>query len=222
MMNAIIDQQKQIEILKNHFPRCAAIFDQIIDTKKSEQEYKDKYPKKQIRGSSMLVDQSREYIIFDIDGTLADISHRLHHIKEEKEDVRGENGSWKGQIVVQRPDWQAFNNDMVHDTLNRHIAAIYGSMCPPHHSRGSIVVTGRPETHRKQTEKWLRDNLIFPDYLFMRPAGDYRSDVDVKRDIVKNNISDAKVLLVIDDRSKVVEMWRELGYHCLQCQKGDY
>ena len=163
----------------------------------------------------MLVDQAREYIIFDIDGTLANIGHRLHHIRRNSLPFGGEYTNF----VI---DWDAFNDDMVHDTLNRHIAAIYDNMCPPQHSRGSIIVTGRPETHRKQTEKWLSDNLIIPDYLFMRPAGDFRSDVDIKREIVKNNIGDANVLFVIDDRSKVVEMWRDMEYKCLQCQKGEY
>lgn len=164
------------------------------------------------------------YIIFDIDGTLANIKQRLHHIQELKEDVRDENGSWKGTKVVKNPDWDAFNRAMVNDSPNQHIIAIYKSMC--NMQRGgdypAVFVTGRPEDYRAETEEWLRNNGMAPTRLFMRPTKDYRSDVEIKREIHDNYIKGAPVLFVVDDRDAVVAMWRELGYKCLQCQKGDY
>jgi hypothetical protein len=164
------------------------------------------------------------YIIFDIDGTLANIKQRLHYIQEIKEDVRNENGSWKGEKVVKKPDWNAFNRAMVHDEPNLHIIGIYKAMCDM--KRGgdypAVFVTGRPEDYRAETEEWLRNNGMQPTRLFMRPEGDYRSDVEIKREIHEKYIKGAPVFFVVDDRDAVVAMWRELGYKCLQCQKGDY
>lgn len=162
------------------------------------------------------------YIIFDIDGTLANIKHRLHHIKHP-----GSFSSFEEAKKIPEkftPDWNAFNRAMVHDEPNMHIIAIYKAMCGL--KRGgdypAVFVTGRPEGYRAETEQWLQDNGIAPTRLFMRPEKDHRSDVAIKLEIYDNYIKDAPILFVVDDRDAVVAMWRELGYKCLQCQKGDY
>lgn len=149
------------------------------------------------------------YIVFDIDGTLANIKHRLCYLDK---------------TLKNKPDWQSFNDAMINDEINLHIAAIYHKMCNNLHSSNNpaIFVTGRPETHRQQTENWLLKHKLIPNYLFMRPAGDYRTDVEIKQDIVLKYIKEAPILFVVDDRDAVVTMWRQLGYKCLQCQKGDY
>lgn len=145
------------------------------------------------------------YIVFDIDGTLADIKHRLHHIINPEE----------------KKDWEAFNAASEYDALNKHIAAINYRMCG--RSRyGSIIVSGRSENYRSITEKWLLQHNIYCDYIFMRQSGDFRSDAIIKEEIIINNIKDAPILFVVDDRDRVVEVWRKHGYKCLQCQKGDY
>lgn len=146
------------------------------------------------------------YIVFDIDGTLANIKHRLPYIKSEK------------------PDWDSFNESMDKDALNLPVAQIYYKMCDSRHNANhpSIFVTGRPQDYQHKTEQWLLRNKLVPNYLFMRPAGDYRSDVEIKTEIIDKYIKMAPILFVIDDRDKIVEMWRKLGYKCLQCQKGDY
>lgn len=158
---------------------------------------------------NLVVDKKRgKYIIFDIDGTLANVTHRLHHISTEG----------------QKPNWDAFNDAMVEDTIENSIAQIYYRMCACKHmvNYSSIFVTGRPETHRKQTEQWLMSYKLIPDYLFMRPAGDYRPDVEIKEEILDKYIQNADILFVVDDRQGVVDMWRRHGYKVLQCQKGDF
>lgn len=150
-------------------------------------------------------DPQLPYIIFDIDGTMSNLKHRLFRIKE------------------QTPDWDAFNREMVHDELHEHIAAIYYALCRRGmNSHPSIFVTGRPENYRYPTTEWLKKHNIFPNYLFMRPYKDYQPDVEIKREIHDKHIAGAPVLFVLDDRDRVVEMWRSLGYKCLQTQKGDY
>ena len=148
----------------------------------------------------------KPYIIFDLDGTLANIGHRLHHIQNDK------------------PNWDVFNDACPGDAINTHVYELYQQMCnqsnKPNHP--PIIVTARPETHREQTEQWLMKWNLVPRYLFMRPAKDYRPDVEIKKEIVDKYIQKAPVLFVVDDRTKVVNMWRELGYKCFQAQAGDY
>ena len=86
-----------------------------------------------------------------------------------------------------------------------------------------LVVSGREDTCREQTEKWLTDNDIHYDELFMRKAKDNRKDSIIKYELFNDHIRDEyRVLLVLDDRNQVVKMWRELGVKCLQVQDGDF
>lgn len=146
---------------------------------------------------------SNQWIIFDIDGTLADIGHRLHHIKGEKK------------------DWYGFNSRMKDDGLKFDIYMLY-EMCK---SRYKIaIVTGRFEEYREVTTDWLMRNGIYWDELHMRPSEDYRSDDIIKQDILKKHFQDnsRQIRFVVDDRDRVVNMWRHHNITCLQCQKGEY
>lgn len=72
-----------------------------------------------------------------------------------------------------------------------------------------ILVSGRDAVCRAQTEQWLHDNNIKYDYLFMREQNDMRCDTIVKKEIYNTHIKDKfNIAFVIDDRKKVVEMWR--------------
>jgi hypothetical protein len=57
------------------------------------------------------------------------------------------------------------------------------------------------------------------DELRLRKSGDRRSDVIVKREML-HRIDETKVLFVVEDRNRVVEMWRKEGLVCLQCAVG--
>ena len=86
-----------------------------------------------------------------------------------------------------------------------------------------ILLTGRDEPYRDRTLEWLMRHKIVFDLLLMREEKDFRPDNIVKKEIYENVISkEYQVLFVVDDRKKVVEMWREIGLPCLQCAWGDY
>lgn len=87
-----------------------------------------------------------------------------------------------------------------------------------------VLVSGREEKFREVTEYWLRTHRVFPSApLIMRPAGDNRSDEVVKRELYEKYIApEYKVIVVFDDRNRVVKMWRELGLTCLQVADGDF
>ena len=75
-----------------------------------------------------------------------------------------------------------------------------------------LVVTGREEKYRVITEKWLKDNEVSYDFLFMRKTEDRRPDYIVKKEIFDNKIRNQyAVFFAIDDRKQVKKMWVSLG-----------
>lgn len=87
-----------------------------------------------------------------------------------------------------------------------------------------ILVTGREDRYRSQTERWLQKHSIAYDLLYMRKAGDKRKDTVVKKEIYKKQIKNSfDILFILEDRDQVVDMWRkELGLTCLQVEYGDF
>lgn len=88
-----------------------------------------------------------------------------------------------------------------------------------------IFMSGREDACEVQTRAWLVANHVaLPgDWLLMRKTGDYRPDEIVKEEIYRQRIAPVhKVLLVLDDRNKVVDMWRRIGLTCLQVAAGAF
>ena len=77
---------------------------------------------------------------------------------------------------------------------------------------------------RNQTEKWLKDNNIYYDDLFMRKTNDYRQDSVVKKELYERHIENKYYVEAwFDDRDQVVKMIREeLGLLCLQVYYGNF
>jgi hypothetical protein len=90
-----------------------------------------------------------------------------------------------------------------------------------------IYMSGRKEQCRYQTTEWLSVNVsgtALAAPLFMRADGDNRPDEIVKRELFEKHIAGQfDVTGVIDDRSKVVSMWRnELGLTCFAVAEGNF
>lgn len=136
-------------------------------------------------------------ILFDIDGTLATMQ-------------TGEN---------QRSpyDWHRVHEDDVNDPVLRQLNANIDA------GYTIIIMSGRSDESREKTEKWLRDNDIRYDALFMRKAGDTRKDPIIKRElleIVEKNYGE--VVGIFDDRNQVVDMYRSIGLPVFQVDYGDF
>lgn len=143
-------------------------------------------------------------ILFDIDGTIADIEHRRKFLEQDK------------------PDWRAFNNAMGDDTSNAPVVELYKTLWESKKYE-IILVSGRGEESRKITEQWLTWNEIPFDRLLMRPLKDFRADTLIKEEILDKLRSEGKnILFTVDDRQQVVDMWRKNGITCLQCDVGDF
>lgn len=152
-------------------------------------------------------------IVFDIDGTLADLAHRRHFVTGGKK------------------DWGKFFDAMVDDPPLRDVcllAELLGDH--PLVNQGAIklfLFSGRPETHRAQTEEWLhihvQSYIEKAEALLMRAAGDYRPDTVVKREMLEHVRGQGyDVRLVIDDRPSVCDMWRAEGLTVLQHNDGSW
>ena len=87
-----------------------------------------------------------------------------------------------------------------------------------------IIVSGRSDICRDDTEQWLNNHHVPYDELYMRKDGDNRPDEIVKFEIFKKYIHETyNVLKVYDDRDKVVHMWRNLcGLKVYQVAEGNF
>lgn len=80
-----------------------------------------------------------------------------------------------------------------------------------------VLVSGREDTCRADTEQWLKIHGISYDDLFMRKAKDFRDDRIVKEEIYRKSVEPKyHVTYIIDDRPKVCQMWRNIGLCVLQ------
>ena len=84
-----------------------------------------------------------------------------------------------------------------------------------------LLCSGRNEQYRAETMTWLAEQNVHYHDLFLRKDNDRRSDTIVKREMLAS-IDKSKVLFVVEDRSRVVEMWRSEGLVCLQCAPGEF
>lgn len=142
-------------------------------------------------------------IIVDLDGTLCDVEHRVHHVRSKPK------------------NWSAFNQAMDQDKPYFWCIELIAAM----QGRGYKIyfVTGRDENFREMTSAWLKLHHVSYDHLYMRADQDFREDSEVKEEIYITHIEkNSQVLFVVDDRKSVVERWRKLGLTCLQCAPGDF
>lgn len=111
------------------------------------------------------------------------------------------------------------------DTLNNPVASILRVYSQYTTEEVTVILlTGREEKFRPQTEAWLKKHDITYAQLLMRATGDFRKDSIIKKEIFHEKIAPHyNVLFVLDDRDQVVKMWRqELGLTCLQVEYGDF
>ena len=150
-----------------------------------------------------MMKQERKTIIFDVDGTIADVEHRRHF-------VNGNN------------DWDSFRKETVNDTPVQWVCDIARRFI----AQGDDVAffSARNESEREITEKqisqWIGDGH---KGVFLRPNGDYTPDDEFKSALADKFIDmGGKIDLIFDDRQKVVDMWRDKGFTVVQVAEGDF
>ncbi|MFI5880888.1 AAA family ATPase [Streptomyces sp. NPDC051554] len=91
------------------------------------------------------------------------------------------------------------------------------------HGDRIVLLSGRGEEFRPHTEAWLAEYNVPYDELHMRPAGDRRRDDIVKAELFDQHVRDRyAVLLSLDDRDRVVALWRRMGLPTWQVNYGAF
>jgi predicted ATPase len=142
-------------------------------------------------------------IVFDIDGTLANIEHR------------------RAFVATKPKNWKAFNAGIVNDTPHEDIVWLAQSF--DNGLNKIVLCSGRGEEHRIVTEKQMRDFDVPFNALYMRPAKDHRPDDIIKVELLQQIRSEfGKPFLWFDDRNRVVDAIRAEGVRVLQVAPGDF
>jgi len=141
-------------------------------------------------------------VLIDIDGTVANGDHRLHHIQKEPKD-------WDEYFLACGAD-----APIVH--MHAIVTALSDVFC-------IVYVSGRSDMIRQQTVDWL-DRHGFPcDALYMRNHGDHKNDDILKIELLAQVRADGyEPIMAFDDRNRVVKAWRAAGIPCAQVAEGDF
>ncbi len=142
----------------------------------------------------------RLFVVFDLDGTLSDPSHRTHFLNREKKDWRG--------------FYAACDKDLPNNSIIRVLQALWVT------GADVEIWTGRSSEVSDKTIGWLQDHGLGMVPLKMRDEGDHRPDTELKEEWL--NAAGRKPYLVFEDRASVVAMWRSHGITCCQVAEGDF
>ena len=130
-------------------------------------------------------------VVFDIDGVLADVRHRLH-------------------FLATRPkNWEAFFAAAKGDQVLE-VGAEFAKRAAATHE--IVYLTGRPDRLRAATQSWLDEHQFPAGRLVMRPAGDRRPSAVVKLHELRRLRRESTVEMLVDDDPSVVDAARAAGF----------
>ena len=141
-------------------------------------------------------------VIFDLDGTLALI--------DKRRDISTKSN---GKL-----DWDKFldPSNIKLDVPNKSVVKMAQLFAQDDFT--IVIFSGRSDKTATATVSWLSQNKVPFKKLFMRPhkTMNFVSDEILKKDMLDNHVDIDDVFLVVDDRNKVVKMWRSLGLSVFQ------
>lgn len=134
----------------------------------------------------------KKVAVFDLDGTIADIQHRL----------------W--MIHQMNKDWDGFYKACVND---KPIPGVIEWMRYMSKTHTVVILSGRSDVAYQSTFEWLKDNNVPYHYLFMRSEGDHRKDTGIKAEMMEHHVQPlGEVDFIVEDRPSMIDMWRENGF----------
>ena len=151
---------------------------------------------------------NKNTVIFDLDGTLADITAR-------KELATKSNG---------KLDWDVFHDpsNIKLDVPNEPVVKMAQMFAENEFT--IIIFSGRSDKTKFTSRSWLSNNRVPFQKLVMRPhkTMNFIPDEILKKDMLDKHAEIDDVFLVVDDRNKVVKMWRSLGLTVFQVADGNF
>lgn len=136
----------------------------------------------------------------DVDGTVANSDHRQH--------------------LYQTKNWSHFMQEIVNDPPHKDMVELVRILAEHY---WIVICTGRPDDTKADTEAWLKQHNVPYNALYMRVAGDNRSDAIVKIELLHKIQADGfEVAFALEDRNRVVAALRENGIRVLHVQEGDF
>ena len=151
---------------------------------------------------------NKKTVIFDLDGTLANIDARRNLATKP-------NG---------KLDWNVFHNplNIKLDVPNEPVVKM--AQLFAENGFNIVIFSGRTDKTERRTRSWLSNNRVPFHKLVMRPhkTMNFIPDEILKKDMLDKHADINDVFLVVDDRNKVVDMWRSLGLNTFQVAPGDF
>ena len=133
----------------------------------------------------------RPLAIVDLDGVVADVRHRLHHIEG-------------------RPKhWKRFFDAAVDDDVHEEGAAVVERLRADHEI---VYLTGRPRWLEPATRAWLDEHGLGGHDVVMRPEEDRRPAAVVKVELLRRLAQGRTVAVVVDDDARVVAAMADAGF----------
>jgi hypothetical protein len=129
--------------------------------------------------------------VFDVDGVVADVRHRLHHLNRRPK------------------DWGRFFAGAARDP-----AIVEGVSLAKEYATDHVLVwlTGRPEYLREITATWLGRQGLPNELLFMRPNSDHRPAREFKSEQLRRLSKESPIDVVVDDDPLVVARLEHDGW----------
>ena len=145
----------------------------------------------------------RRCYIFDLDGTLTNGAHRVHHILKSPK------------------DWDTYFSLAGDDAPHWHIIELAQRLALT--SAAIVYVSGRSDVCREATVAWMKKHHLPDGPLFMRAAGDHRNDDILKIEMLAEVRAEGfDPIMAFDDRDRVVAAWRAAGIPCAQVAAGSF
>lgn len=137
-------------------------------------------------------------IIWDMDGTLCNVSSIRHHLIPTDPRFTG------------KKNFDAFHSESVNCPPHAHVKEAFLRL-QTEDGYKMIVVTARQEKYRAHTSWWLSEQGLHPDEHHHRPNGDFRRDVEIKREILEDLRKRYNIVQAWDDNPAIIELWKSEG-----------
>ena len=132
--------------------------------------------------------------VFDIDGVLADVTHRLPHVQRRPK------------------DWNAFFAAMAGDPVLEPGRDLVRTLARDH---PIVYLTGRPHRYASVTREWLDRHDMPRGHVMERRDGDRRPARIAKPAMLAELARHVPISLVVDDDEEVCEAYRRAGHRVL-------